>query len=144
MVSAQIVANYILSLSNPDIGDIISNLKLQKLLYYAQGFSLAISNEPVFRENILAWEHGPVVPEVYREFRGFGAGAIAIPDELDIEGLTDDQKGILNEVYEVYGQFSAWKLANMTHEEPTWAGVARNEVISHDSMKQYFSTLIEQ
>jgi uncharacterized phage-associated protein len=52
---------HFLKLSQPDIGDVISNLKLQKLLYYAQGFYLAIYGKALFEEDIVAWEHGPVV-----------------------------------------------------------------------------------
>lgn len=142
MVPADIVANYILSLSNPDVGDIISNLKLQKLLYYTQGFHLAIYDTPLFNENVVAWEHGPVVPEIYRRFKDFGSGAIEIPNELDINGLTQDQVGVIVEVYEVYGQFSAWKLANMTHNESPWVETPQNEVISHEILATYFKTQI--
>ena len=65
MISCQDVANYFLSLCDEDAGDLISNLKLQKLVYYAQGFHLAISGEPLFDEKIMAWEHGPVIPQLY-------------------------------------------------------------------------------
>ena len=52
------VAEYFLSKSEVDAGDVITNLKLQKLVYYAQGFSLAINNRPLFNEQIRAWQHG--------------------------------------------------------------------------------------
>ena len=58
--AANDIARYILTLSTPEVGDIISNLKLQKLLYYVQGFHLAIENEPLFMEDIQAWQYGPV------------------------------------------------------------------------------------
>ena len=54
------IANYFLSLSDPEIGDGISNLKLQKLCYYAQGFYLAQHDTPLFEDTIEAWQHGPV------------------------------------------------------------------------------------
>lgn len=56
--------------------DSISNLKLQKLLYYAQGSYLALTNEPLFNENILAWKHGPVVNEVYQVYKKYGSDGI--------------------------------------------------------------------
>ncbi|WP_208932366.1 Panacea domain-containing protein [[Haemophilus] ducreyi] len=60
--------NYFLSQCNSEEnGDLISNLKIQKLVYYAQGFSLAINNKPLFSEKIQAWTHGPVTPELYNK-----------------------------------------------------------------------------
>ncbi len=138
MLTAKQVADYILSLSDPDEGDIISHLKLQKLLYYAQGFHLAVFNEPLFSEEILAWDHGPVVEALYHEYKSYGARAISLPDHVDFDAFTEDQKELLNEVYTVYGQYSAWKLRAMTHEEPPWAFTPRGTVISHESMKKYF------
>ena len=63
-VTAFDVANYFLSI--PEYED-LTNLKLQKLVYYAQGIHLAIYGKPLFNEAIKAWEHGPVVPELYRK-----------------------------------------------------------------------------
>ena len=59
------VARYILSRQDQNAGDTISNMKLQKLVYYAQGFALAITGKPLFQEDIEAWEHGPVAPALY-------------------------------------------------------------------------------
>lgn len=56
------VAKYFLAQQDETAGDLISNLKLQKLIYYAQGFHLAISDRPLFPEPIKAWIHGPAVP----------------------------------------------------------------------------------
>src|SRR5579863_3866825 len=112
MLSCRDVARYFLSLTDEDAGDLISNLKLQKLVYYAQGFHLAIFGAPLFPEDIYAWNHGPVVPSLYREYRRFGAGAIPSPTDLDDELYDDHARKFLDEVYSVYGQFSAWKLRN--------------------------------
>ena len=69
MPSAVDVARYFLAQSDDDAGDIISNLKLQKLLYYAQGVTLALTGKPLFSDPIEAWQHGPVVPSVYRLYK---------------------------------------------------------------------------
>jgi uncharacterized phage-associated protein len=63
------VAKYILSISDPDNGDIISHLKLQKLLYYTQGLYLAKFDNPLFNDIMYAWELGPVVRTVYDEYK---------------------------------------------------------------------------
>ena len=57
-------------------GDLITNLKLQKLLYFAQGWFLALYDTPLFKEEIQAWIHGPVVATVYHSYKGFGYGPI--------------------------------------------------------------------
>jgi uncharacterized phage-associated protein len=67
MLSCHDVAKYFLSLTDEDAGDLISNLKLQKLVYYAQGFHLALYDELLFEETIEAWTHGPVIPEMKQE-----------------------------------------------------------------------------
>ena len=142
MLSAKKVAEYFLSLSDEDLGDMISNLKLQKLCYYAQGFSLALYNKPLFKEEIVAWNHGPVVPELYREYKEYGANGIPVPN-VDLTKYTKEEKELMNEVYTVYGQFSAWKLVNMTHSEAPWRDANINEVISIESMKLFFDTLVD-
>lgn len=134
------VAYEILRLSNPEVGDIISNLKLQKLLYYVQGFHIAMYDEPLFEENLVAWQYGPVVPEVYHEFKSFGPGAIALPEDNYESGLSPEQLDLIKEVYDVYGQFSAVKLMKMTHEESPWSRTPMNLTIPQDSLKEHFRT----
>ena len=143
MLLTQNIADYILRLSEPDFGDNITNLKLQKLLYYSQGFHLAMYGTVLFEEPIKAWEHGPVVESIYHQFKKHGANAIDIPEVIDLKMFTKAQKDLLNEVYEVYGQFSAWKLRNMTHEELPWKSTPLSEVIDTSLMKSFFKTLLK-
>jgi len=142
MLKASDVAAIFLKLSQPDLGDVLTNLKLQKLVYYAQGFNLAINGEKLFEEDILAWEHGPIVRELYEELKVHGGNALPVPDDISGDA-TDDQVSLIEEVNQVYGQFSAWKLRDMTHNEVPWLATARNEVISPDLMKEYFVTLVK-
>lgn len=137
------VANAIIALSDPEIGDIMSNLKLQKLLYYTQGVSLALNNEPIFEEDIVAWEYGPVVESVYHNFKHNGSGVIYPHEEFDSSIFSKEELDVIKEVYEVYGQFSALKLMNMTHEERPWKNTASNCVIGHKQLRAYFSELVE-
>lgn len=138
------VANVILKLSNPEVGDFISNLKLQKLLYYTQGFSLVILQQPIFEEDIKAWDYGPVVENVYHAFKGNGSEAICPNEEFDTSFLSEKELELLINVYEVYGQFSALKLMNMTHEEAPWKNTPRNGVISRDLMVSFFRNLVDE
>ena len=139
------VARYFLLKADPDEGELISNLKLQKLLYYAQGFHLALYDRPLFAETVVAWMHGPVVPEVYHEFKHNGAEGIPAPTDFEpTEVFSPETLEFLDEVYDVYGQFSAWKLREMTHREPPWAETPDGMRISHDAMQSYFKTQINQ
>jgi uncharacterized phage-associated protein len=119
MANVKDVAGYfLLKAKEQDCG--ISNLKLQKLIYYAQAFHLAIFENPLFEEEIEAWTHGPVCPIIYHEYKGFGSNNINIEFQPDLSVFSTEQLELLDEVNEVFGQFSAWKLRNMTHEDEPW------------------------
>ena len=144
MPTALAVAEYILTLSDPDIGDIISNLKMQKLLYYCQCACLAIHDRPLFDEVIENWPHGPTVPAVYQAYAVYNNEALPLPTDYDFDQLTDDEVSVINEIYNVYGQFAAWRLQAMTKQEPPWLDTEPGEGISHSRLKRYFKTqLIE-
>ena len=122
-------------------GDTISNLKLQKMLYYQQGFHLAYFGTPLFDEDIVAWQYGPVVPSVYKEYKSFESNSISTSEEGI--SLSDDEEELFNNVYEEYNQFSAVALMKMTHEESPWKTTEINSVISRDKMAAFFKTQIE-
>jgi len=143
METAFAIADYFLKLADDDSGELLSNMKLQKLLYYAQGFHLALYDEPLFREPICAWTHGPVVPEVYYKYREYGNSGIPSPPDADCSHLPEHTKEMLNEIFTVYGQFSAWKLRDLTHGEPPWKETEKGEEISHTQLKSYFITQIQ-
>jgi uncharacterized phage-associated protein len=138
------VAEYFLSKVDTEAGDCISNLKIQKLVYYAQGFVLAFTNKKLFNENIVAWQHGPVVIELYDAYRKYGANCIKPEDSYSFASITSNEEliDILDDVYSVYGQFSAWKLREMTHEEGPWKDFELNEVISIKDILDFFKTQI--
>jgi len=137
------VASYFLKCQDEDAGDVMSNLKLQKLVYYAQGFHLAILGKPLFLEPLVAWVHGPVCVPLYKKYKKYGARSIPIPEDIDTLELFDSETHkILAMVQDYYGQFSAWKLRNLTHNDPPWIIAHRkgNIEISQDGMKEYFKT----
>ena len=136
------IANAFLSLSEPDKGDIVSNLKLQKLLYYAQGYHLALYNTRLFSEDLYAWQYGPVVQEVYHEFKGYGAQAIEVPQAFDFATLSPNELELINEVNALYGQYSAVKLMEMTHNETPWQNTPINSVIDDRLLKEFFVNYI--
>lgn len=127
-------------------GEKMTLMKLLKLLYYAEGCSLALDNGSLFQEEIVAWEHGPVVVSVYEHYPDaynlpFGSEEDSAAVER-ISANTQDS-GILEEVFQVFGQYSAWALRNKTHEEEPWLeatdhGRRLNGVISRKTMERYF------
>ena len=121
----------------------ISNLKLQKLLYYAQGFHLAIFGSPLFDEAIYAWVNGPVVEEIYHEYKRYGKQPI---DTFEyVSSLSEEDLEFLEEVWNVFGQFSAWKLRDMTHNEKTWMDhEADASEIPLEELKEYFETRVKK
>lgn len=136
MLNCYDVANYFLAQQDESAGDLISNLKLQKLVYYAQGFHLALYDRPLFPEAIAAWTHGPVVPELYEYYQKSGNGAIPCPTEIDFTRYDEETRSLLDEVYSVFGQFSAWKLRNLTQAEYPWqAASSTRSPIAHRSIK---------
>lgn len=146
MPTAHDVANYFMTKIDPEEGESITNLKMQKLLYYAQGFHLALHDEPLFGERIEAWRYGPVVPAVYHELKSHGDSALpAAPQNFNPNIFSSDQREMLDEVFEVYGQFSAWKLRDLTHEEKPWKDAEANAgVITNDSLRDYFLTQLNK
>lgn len=145
MLTCYDVANYFLT-KGEEAGDPISNLKLQKLAYYAQGFSLALLQKPLFEEKIEAWMHGPVVPDLYHAFKEHGTNSLPVPADIDFSRYSADELELLGEVFNVYGQFSAWKLRNMSHEEAPWQSVyvegEASKEIPHGVMAEFFKTLV--
>jgi uncharacterized phage-associated protein len=141
MMPAHDVAKYFVSLVDEEAGDSITNLKLQKLLYYAQGVNLALNDALLFAEPIEAWTHGPVVPKVYHAYKQHSGEAIPVK-RVNLHVYPKDLRELLDEVNEVFGQFSAAKLRAMTHNEPPWKDTPPGAVISTESMKAYFKTVV--
>lgn len=147
--SADSVADFFRARANPEVGDVLSNLKLQKLCYYAAGIIAAVrsdDSEPLFRERIEAWQHGPVVPQQYFRFNQFGADALPQVAEFDFNQFDAVDADVLDDVYNFYGQYSAWKLRNMTHEEAPWitAYARRNKTILPSELREFFSEEVGQ
>jgi uncharacterized phage-associated protein len=126
-------------------GEEISNLKLQKLLYYAQGHHFGQQHKPLFPDPIQAWSHGPVVPDVYHAYKGAGSASIILPDEdpFTWDDIDPETSEFLSTVWNTYGGYSAGRLRNMTHEEPPWRNHfrddARHIIIPQSEIEQYFA-----
>jgi len=123
----------------------ITQMQLHKLLYYVQGWSLAQYGRPAFGDRIEAWQHGPVVPEVYLAYKSHGSAPLE-PARDPPASLGDRDRALVSWVMGLYGRYSAPYLRELTHREPPWqearAGLAVAEPgsaeITHESMRRFF------
>ena len=154
IVSAKDVADYFIWKSNNSVPPRpITNKKLQKLVYYSQAWFLAIKSSVLFTEKIEAWEHGPVVRELYFDFKLFNSNPIIKEVDIDfIEKIPSDIKEFLDEVWSVYGKFDSGYLEALTHSESPWQEarigldvdeISENE-IKIDSIKEFYSSKLKQ
>jgi len=124
-------------------GELVSNLKLQKLLYYMQGYHLAQFDAPLFNEDIEAWFYGPVVPVAYNKYKKYGNKGINPEGNAIV--LSDEQENLFEKIFNIYGNYSASGLMNLTHEEHPWKSTPTGvgNVISHEKMKRFFKNSIK-
>ena len=152
MITAQELARYIISeIKKQMTGSYLEEfdvtpLKLQKLLYYVQGYSLALTGKPAFPDKIEAWKYGPVVDSVYQEYKKYNRGIIPY-EEISNEEIYDETlREIVRLVLLDRNCYSGEVLARATHKEAPWrnsyrgsyGGVYMNDEISERAIKDYF------
>ncbi len=124
----------------------VTHMQVQKLVYYAQGWSLAMLGEPLFAGTIEAWVHGPVVRDLYRAFEAHDKAPIPPREAREDTSLSEKERLVVGWIWRRYGRYSASYLRDMTHREPPWK-MARGTLgedergrnpISEESMRSYF------
>jgi len=145
-ISALTIAEYFIDKANKEKKP-ITNKKLQKLLYYAQVWSLVLNDEKLFSERIEAWVHGPAIPTIYRKFKGFEFN----PIQLDTAGVSFNfskkQNDLLESIWSIYGKYNAEYLEALTHSELPWqearkeisASEPSNNIISLATAKKFYA-----
>lgn len=150
------VCRYVINYSN-DKNYGISNLKLQKLLYFIQAFFIKCTSDICFREKIEAWEFGPVVPEAYREYKQYGSGNIprisayveinneniwnSKVREYNSDIIKEDDKQLINMVIDGFADYTATDLVEITHNQSPWIESYvpyMNNEITPQMLKEYF------
>jgi uncharacterized phage-associated protein len=117
MVSAQDVADYIIW-SSHESGSFISNLKLQKLLYYVQAWHLAVFRRPLFSGKFQSWVRGPAIPEIYQRYQGYQWRNI--DEEVEPPDLDSRIVDFMEEVLKEYGHLDARHLERLACREDPW------------------------
>lgn len=151
------VCRYVINYSN-DMEYGISNLKLQKILYFIQAYFLTTLQKECFKEKIEAWSFGPVVPEAYRAYKQFGSGSIPKifyvieenPSNIwnskvvryDDEIISNSDKKRMELVVDKFADFSAADLVRLTHRQKPWIDAYiphMNNEITSKAIKDYFN-----
>ena len=122
----------------------ITNLKLQKILYFAQAYYLSRLNKPLFTEKLMAWKYGPVVPGVYHKFKKYTNRPMILKE--DKSTLRKEDKEILKKVWEAFGGYSAGRLVSIVHSHAPWkeANISRSKVISLKAIRDYYGPLLNK
>lgn len=149
--SARDIAQWLIWFAN-EHGDMMTNLRLQKLLYYTQAWHLALNDVPMFDDDFQAWIHGPVIPKIYGEYKKFGSspipyavligGAECLPEPQ----LSSVAREHVVDVMDSYGDMTAWQLERLSHSELPWLearqglppDAACSRTISKNTMRTYF------
>ena len=139
--SAIDIAKYIIWFCK-DKGYSISNLKLQKLLYFVQAQFLVNEGKPAFQENIEAWDFGPVVPEVYQYFKIWGNSEIP---SIGIKGSKNSiyqrDRKLIDNILKKCAPYTAAALVEITHSQRPWKDAYEkycNNIITNESIREYF------
>lgn len=144
------VAKYFLYRATKD-GELVSPLKMQKLVYYAYSWTLVKNKEKLFDENIEAWPSGPVAPSLYRELKGYGSAPIdekylGIKSQAERRALFSKFpkkiRNTIDEVYEEYMTKTAFELVTLTHSEKPWVETRKGLSATEPSNKPIPDDLI--
>lgn len=127
---------------------VMTAMKLQKLAYYCQAWSLVWDERPLFKERIEAWANGPVIPKLYQHHRG--QFNVHRWEKGNVDALSDKQKETIDSVLKFYGDKSSQWLSDLTHQEKPWrearAGlppdVRGNAQITNAALIEYYSSLL--
>lgn len=150
MYGVKQIARWFIEQIDTNAGETLTPLKVQKLLYYAQAWSLALFDKPLFDERIEAWAHGPVVPSIYHELKDLSYNSIEKTRfENESVEFDDDTLDLLEDVNTVYGKYDAKYLEALTHQENPWKetrlGYAPEErctkEISQEVMSSYYKEM---
>ena len=145
------IANKILAIRKEQIAEPLTLMQLIKLVYIADGWSMALRGKALSRQAPQAWQYGPVYPTVYSAFKRFGSKPITEPAYVKgteipyVESFTPDEEQLLEAVVKGYGKLSAFQLSRLTHQPDTpWSEAYERGIyseISREKMQSHFSGL---
>ena len=149
--TANDVAEFFINLSltnkiDDDVNEGITNLKLQKMLYFSQAAHLVLHNEELFKEDIQAWKWGPVVVSVYHKYKTFKNMPLPLPKDF-VDKIGDEETiHFLNGIWEMLNKYSASELMNITHSHAPWKDAfekGKNNVITKEALREYYKNIFQ-
>ncbi len=154
MHSARSIANSIFKIAQ-DSGQQLTNMQLQKLVYFAHGWHLALTGEPLLEDAVKAWNFGPVIPPLYNSLKKFGNGVVTEPIKrkdpetgeilIPQEPESDFVRQLLQRVWQVYGPMTGAQMSYLTHQAGTpWDSAWKKEkfsVIPNELIRDHFRAL---
>lgn len=153
---ARVVGNSFIDIAQKNF-EVVSPMKLQKLVYIAHGWYLAFYGKKLVEDPIEAWQYGPVIRSLYFETQKFGSQPVSEyytildPDTLVrvIPYVNEMDMGFLRIIWKAYGKYNAHELVNITHKEDTpWSRTYkknhRNLVIDTEEIREHYMGLMER
>ena len=142
------VADFFIDYALDDDENHMTNMRINKLMYFAQGWSLARTGKPLFNDDFQAWPHGPVAPAVYHKFKYAGSSKIKrLIDDNYADNITGDEQRLLLDVIREYDQYSTSGLVVLSHKQdsPWDKAIKRGKgtKIEKNDMMNYFKTMPE-
>ncbi len=149
-VHARVVANEFIRLAEAD-GRALTPLQIIKLTYIAHGWMLALYGRPLITDTVEAWKYGPVIPSLYHALKKYGAGPVTSKISTSFFGdeeLDEEERDLIEQVYETYGHRNGIQLSRITHERgtpwyETWTGEP-NEPIANDLIAEHYRQLSDE
>lgn len=133
--SVEVVANTLLYLMNEKGKGGVTPMKMQKLLYFAQAWRYNLYKTPLFEDDFYKWDYGPVIPDVYFLLKKYGAKEIGESIGQYIVDKSNDVYSFLERIVDVYGDYSAFDLSNITHMSGSaWDKARYNDILDLDDM----------
>ncbi|MBR9864893.1 MAG: SocA family protein [Rhodobacteraceae bacterium] len=145
MKSSKTVANEFVRLAS-EAQESLTPMQLLKLVYIAHGWMLALYNRPLIRDDVQAWQYGPVIPSLYNKIRRFKSGPVTQVSAEEGETLDHAEVSIVRQVYEKYGHLSGPALSRLTHADGTpwhitYVPHSFGDVIPNDLIEDHYSRL---
>lgn len=147
MKSSRTVANEFVRLAR-EARESLTPMQVLKLTYIAHGWMLALYHRPLIKDDVQAWQYGPVIPHLYNAVRKYRSNPVVDVHPVDGEALDDHERSIIRQVFNRYGHLSGPALSRLTHAKNTpWEVVYEpgsfGIVIPNDIIEDHYASLAE-
>lgn len=141
MYDASLIASYVIDWCQRN-NKSITNLRLQKLLYFLQGEYCLIRDDRLLKDDFYAWQLGPVIPKIYEEYSVFSSYDISVVSENEFDNIYISDKVLINMILNAYSNLSTWELVEKSHHEDPWKYTVdvfgENSIIPFELIRKYY------